>query len=559
MAFMVTPCPGPQAGSVVPDRMVQGILPGTKGTIRSSTLVCQAKIPPPAGGSGGKKRGADGMMGADRSRSGSEPGPPSSRGGNRMNGVSKDRKAGAAAYGALAGLAAFASVGLVEGMLLRVLYPYWYATPAEWAARILGQSAIYAAAGAVGIAVLALLVRGVSRGGSDAGAREASVRRFSVRAGAFFLVFVPAGYWVKRLYLGALREPGTLLALAGIAALSVLFALVAERALRGRREAAGARRLLAPPIVLLILVAAVAGIGELALGRGRGDRPNILLVTIDTLRSDHLTSYGYGRETSPTFGRVAESGALFLSTVASTPFTQPSTASILTGLYPQSHGVRNHPNLLVDERLTLAEVLAENGYMTAAFSSQGLLVPQWGFGQGFRLFERVGGAAGFDVTILGRVLERLGVRPIDRNWRADAVSNMAVRWLDSGPRAPFFLWLHYLDPHFPYDPPPGYERKFDSGSAAAKLTDLHTPDGHRRLFDLGLSEEQVRRNVDLYDCEIRFTDDQIARVIGKLEERGIARNTIVVITADHGESLGEHGLYFAHTHFLYDPAMLVPL
>jgi len=311
--------------------------------------------------------------------------------------------------------------------------------------------------------------------------------------------------------------------------------------------------------VLAILAVASGAIGEALQRCGSRDRPNVLFITIDTLRSDHLSAYGYPRETSPAFDRTAAQGALFTNVVAATPFTQPSTASLLTGLYPHTHGVRNHPNLLAPNHVTLAEVLRDEGYLTAAFSSHGLLVPEWGFGQGFLLFERIGTPVRFDVTLLAHALRRLGVRKPERSHRADAVTERALRWLDSGARTPFFLWLHYLDPHFPYEPPEEYARMFDSGTGVDELTDLEWPDGRRKIFDLDLPEDRVRKNIDLYDAEIRFTDDEIGRVLDRLQKMRLLDKTIVAITADHGESLGEHGLYFAHTHFLYDPCMMVPL
>jgi arylsulfatase A-like enzyme len=462
-------------------------------------------------------------------------------------------------FAAAAGFAGYALLGLSESALLRLRYPFWFPSLLGWAWESARNALWYGAIGAVWIAFLSLLAGAWIRSRAKTADADRSIRRFAIGSSVFFLLFILAGYWLKRFFLPALREPVTLGVLGAIGAVALASALVAARALPLARPGGRARELLLAPVALglaFLLAGAVVDAGHRG---GQGKRPNIVLVTIDTLRGDHLSAYGYPRDTAPAFDRVAKSGAIFLSAVATTPFTQPSTASILTGLYPHRHGVRNHPNLLVEDRLTLAEVLEANGYATAAFSSQGLLVPEWGFAQGFRLFERVGAPARFDITFLGRVLERLGLRPIDRNWRSDAVSDRGIGWLDRRPRRPFFLWLHYLDPHFPYEPAPGYERMFDSGSPVAALTDLHAPDGRRRLFNLDLSEDQMRRNIDLYDCEIRFTDDMIGRLIAKLEEMGVFGETIVVITADHGENLGEQGLYFAHTHFLYDPSLLVPL
>ncbi|MFH1681773.1 MAG: sulfatase [Candidatus Eisenbacteria bacterium] len=464
-----------------------------------------------------------------------------------------------ARFAAAAGFAGLASAGIVEGFILRLLHPAWYPSPLGWAAETLRTAILYGALGVAAFGIAFLLLGPRIRGGREGGAGSNGVRGVATAASLFLLLFLPAGYWVKRLYLPPMRHPATWAAEGGIVLAALLLALLALRASR-RPGLRGRTGLLAfPSLALALLAIAIGGIGEALVRRASEDRPNVLLVTIDTLRSDHLSAYGYPRETSPAFDRLAGGGALLTNVVAATPFTQPSTASLITGLYPHTHGVRNHPNLLADRHVTLAEVLRGEGYLTAAFSSHGLLVPEWGFGQGFRLFERVGSPIRFDVTLLGHALWRLGIRRPARSLCADAVTERALRWLRSEPRTPFFLWLHYLDPHFPYVPPEEYARAFDSGTGVDSLTDLQWPDGRRRIFDLTLTEERVLKNVDLYDGEVRFTDDQVARVLGRLEETDLLRRTIAVITADHGESLGEHGLYFAHTHFLYDPAMMIPL
>jgi arylsulfatase A-like enzyme len=465
---------------------------------------------------------------------------------------------GGIGYAAGAGFSAMALLGLIEGGFLLVFYRHWYPSPLRWSVSVLGHALCYGALGALavpGAAAAAGLLIDRGTGTRDGGARKT----FALGVSLFLLLFLLAGYWIKRLALPPLRDPATEAALAGIAAGSFLLAWLGGRAMSRAAPRLRARALLLAPALAGAGAVLYGLVSELRLPPAPEGRPNIVLITIDTLRGDHLPSYGYPRDTAPAFARTASRGALFLGVVAPTPFTQPSVASILTGLYPHSHGVRDHPNFLADEWTTLPEVLNYEGYATAAFVSHGLLVPEWGFGQGLRLDERTGEPARFSATLLGRTLHRLGIRRYSRNWRADAVTESALRWLESPPRRPFFLWLHYLDPHFPYDPEESYARMFDSGTGIEGLVDLAWPDGRRRIFDLPLGEKEVRKNVDLYDGEIRYTDDQIARVLDRLDALGLSEKSIVAITSDHGESLGEHGLFFAHTHYLYDPTLLVPL
>lgn len=467
-----------------------------------------------------------------------------------------------AAIGAAMGFFALAGLGVLEGFVLLAAYPYWYPDPLRWTTGVLGQALLYGVPGALLFAALFAALSGVLRRGREGDEAEGAVGAFATGAWLFALLFPLAAYWGGRLFLPPFRHPLTLAFLAGIAIVAgALACYVGHRVRRRARRSPGLPvRVAASAAVLLALLDLAVGAGlERRLPESPHGRPSVLLITIDTLRDDHLPPYGYGRDTAPVFTRIAREGALFLNTVATAPFTQPATASLMTGLYPHTHGVRNHPNLLAEPFVTLAEALAAEGYRTAAFSSQGLLVPTWGFGQGFGLFAHVGSPFRFDITLLGKILHRTGIRRYERRWEADAVSRRAVEWLAGAPREPYFLWLHYLDPHFPYTPPEEYARRFDTEGGSVGLTDERDAEGRRRIFFLGLPERQVRENLDLYDAEIRCTDDRIGRVIDRLEAAGALDRTIVVITSDHGESLGEHGLYFAHTHFLYEPTMTVPL
>jgi len=247
------------------------------------------------------------------------------------------------------------------------------------------------------------------------------------------------------------------------------------------------------------------------------DRPNVLLVTIDTLRADHVGCYGYKDAATPTIDGVAARGVRFETAVAHVPLTGPSHASILTGQIPPGHGFRNNSGFTLSPSVrTAAEDFRLAGYRTAAFVSGFPLDRRFGFDRGFETYD----------DHLPKGNDRRRTPYVER--LADATTDAALRWLTApktGQAAPrWFLWVHYYDPHAPYEPP-------------------------------GELAEQYRRAP--YDGEIAFVDRQLARVIDALERRGETERTLILVTADHGESLGEHG-EGTHGIFLYDATIRVP-
>lgn len=254
----------------------------------------------------------------------------------------------------------------------------------------------------------------------------------------------------------------------------------------------------------------------LLLGCGRNlTRPNVLLVTFDTTRADHM-SYAGGRPgLTPNLDRLAHRGTWFSTCVATAPLTLPSHASILTGLYPFHHGIRNNGTYtLSSSHATLAEILRKHGYATHAVVSSFVLDHQFGLNQGFDSYD--------DDLAGGRREEDFLFQEIT----ADQTASKAIAWLPTRDRRrPFFLWLHFFDPHAPYRPP------------------------------AGLSPAVVG---DPYSGEIFFADREFGRVLERLAEDGDLRRTIVIVTADHGESLGEHGEK-THGIFVYDSTTRVPL
>jgi choline-sulfatase len=273
-------------------------------------------------------------------------------------------------------------------------------------------------------------------------------------------------------------------------------------------------------LAVALTTLAVAGGCRAGASRSRAapDRPNVLLVTIDTLRADHVGCYGYQDASTPTIDGLAKRGVRFETAVVQAPLTGPSHASILTGQTPLGHGFRNNSGFTLSPQVkTAAEDFRKAGYRTAAFVSGFPLDRRFGFNRGFDVYD--------DHLPKGNDLRRT---PYVERF-ADATTDAVLRWFGTSsaaasPQSPWFLWVHYYDPHAPYEPP----------------------------ADLA---ERYRRMP--YDGEIAFVDRQLARLLELLDVRNERARTIVLVTGDHGESLGEHG-EGTHGIFLYDATLRVP-
>ncbi len=256
-------------------------------------------------------------------------------------------------------------------------------------------------------------------------------------------------------------------------------------------------------------VAALAGaatIAPAACSRRPAAPQNILLITLDTTRADHIGAYGDSAAQTPNLDALAADGVLFERAISSAPITLPAHASLFTGSHPFAHGVRNNGSfVLTGAAPTLATVAHDAGYRTAAFVSAFVLDRRYGLGRGFDDYD-----------------DRF---PLER--RGEATAAAAESWLAANARSgrPFFLWLHFYDPHDPYDPPPPYRDAF-----AARP----------------------------YDGEIAYTDANVGRVIARLRQRDLTDSTIVAVVGDHGESLGEHG-EATHAMFVYESDVRVPM
>ena len=274
--------------------------------------------------------------------------------------------------------------------------------------------------------------------------------------------------------------------------------------------------------------------------------PNVVLIVVDTLRADHLSAYGYSRRTSPNLDALARKGVLFEHAIATSSWTLPSHASMLTGLYPHEHGAQIRS---FDARSpTLPGVLRERGYRTAAFSANDICFTRLvGFGTGFTRFEdfahSLGGLA--SRTFYGRALEKsiwaAGLAADPRHRTAQQVNASALRWIARERSRPFFVMLNYMDVHEPYISP--------SSRLLERLL--------RGRF-LPKTSEQIRREVAVYDAQIGSVDLRISELVDELSRRGLAGHTLVVVTSDHGQLFGEHGLFY-HANALYLDLIHVPL
>jgi len=272
-----------------------------------------------------------------------------------------------------------------------------------------------------------------------------------------------------------------------------------------------------PAVAALLFFSVIAG------GCSKEPPWNVLVVSFDTTRADHMACYGHPRASTPNVDRLAAEGTRFDRAYTSVPITLPSHSTIFTGTYPMFHGVRdNGVFVLADRNLTLAEVLAEAGYATGAAVGSFPLMAKFGVDQGFEFF---------DDRVAQRAEDFLGERSLPRarlyfdERPAGLVNEALLPWLRENHDAPFFAWAHYFDPHQPFEPPPPYDQLFAS---------------------------------DLYLGEIAYADECLGVLLDELEALGVADRTLVVLVSDHGEGLGDHN-ELTHSILAYNSTLRVPM
>jgi arylsulfatase A-like enzyme len=347
-----------------------------------------------------------------------------------------------------------------------------------------------------------------------------------------------------------------------------------------RRPRKAASRWAALAAAVLAAVAAVAGCAaalQLAGcgGSGRGGPPggqpaavipqavaplpspsNILLLTVDTVRADHLSSYGYPRSTTPTIDRLAAAGVRFDQSAVQWPKTTPSFASMFTATYSKDNDIVRKVGIPVSCRFEmLAKVLKRHGYETRAVVSNGALASEFNFDQGFDRFIET-----------WKLTPHAGADPN----HAEAVTRLAVGMLDdlaqvSRSRRPWFLWVHYIDPHFPYAPPGEWRDRFQGDRFFDRSVKVPISDRPKQQMG-GIGREEVLDGhhdlafyVARYDAAIAYADAQIGVLLAEMQRRGLLARTLTAFTSDHGESLGEHAYYFDHGRFGFQTCLRVPL
>lgn len=315
-------------------------------------------------------------------------------------------------------------------------------------------------------------------------------------------------------------------------------------------------------IGLLATALLLAGCGDSGTDGGRlpteperSLRPDVILITLDTTRADHLGVYGYERDITPSLDRFAGDSVTFRRAWATGAWTLPTHASMVTGRYPSNHGAhfdharegvalsevlegdffaKHKASRLPEDEVTLAELLREQGYATAAFTGGPWLAPPFGLMQGYEVADTAIGGVG------GR--------------SAEVLTNRCTEWLESTPRdVPVHVLVNYFDPHTPYEPPPGFDDLPGAGIPMDPDQDQIFINGGRKLL-----EEQRVAAVDRYDGEIRFMDHHFGRLIDALRRLDRFDDALIIVIGDHGELFGEHDV-MGHGRWLYEGVLRVPL
>ncbi len=474
-------------------------------------------------------------------------------------------------------------VGLVSGYVEYVLIRLHNTYVGNLAAGYWDIMIPYALVGLIGGAGLALLV-GVWRGGARTGQRTA-------RLGAILVACVPFAYLIVRASYNLAAPFWRLSNLLSYAAAAVAALVtgwlcyhIIQWLLSTMTRRGGARfwRLAAPGLVavgmVFVLLVPSRFIGQAsgpvalpkaAAGGETQTQPDIIFILIDTLRADHLPMYGYSRQTAPRLTELAKSGMTFKYMYAPASATRPSVASIFSSLYPAVHQTNHERDYLPNSIVTLAEVLREGGYQSLAIAANPNISPVFGFAQGFDHYEMAHSDSAFKITTLGSVVEdTLGRRFVDNLFSkgtefsglADNLTNIALRRVAERERKPTFLYVHYIDPHWPYTPPKPYDRAFDVARGPSIRQAPSTQQANidpLALVPERVAPDKVSHTLDQYDGEILFSDHHIARLLDGLEAMGLMKNAMVVVTSDHGEEFWEHGRR-GHDKTLYNEVLHVP-
>jgi arylsulfatase A-like enzyme len=488
-----------------------------------------------------------------------------------------------------------AAIGALAGTL-EVLLQLGHAGSAIQRAHLFEAALLYGLVGGLAGGLLLLIALALLR-------RPPSIAFVGAFIASLFLFLIAGGFVNVRFLPGAMSRT-SLLVTGGILLVALALGRVAYILLRLLRwqgirvrpqNRAGRLALLALTVLAPLALALIsylpsprhaaetraARAGGIA-GAGRG--PNVLLLVVDALRYDHLSMNGYPRETSPAIDSLARSGITFENAGAQSSWTKPSTATILTGRYPAVHHMNTMASGVPASIELLPEALHRAGYRTALITANNFVTPVFGFGRGVDEVYASNPPRFFQL-MLGHVLSRLGewsrlagsvvsaLQSIERalvgggtpagGLRAEGLTRALLGWLDRDPAGtqPFFAYIHYMDAHAPYSPPAPYDTRFMTPEIAAlpHVTDHPTYTGFLP-FEPGraVSADSLSSMIALYDGGIRYLDDQLARLFEDLKRRGLYDDTLIILTADHGEEFHERGGW-GHGHSLYEELVHVPL
>lgn len=430
----------------------------------------------------------------------------------------------------------------------------------------------------VGLALAALVLVAVGTGmaaarlaGTIAASRRAALAAQTIWALASALLSALMVWSLLREHMGfqVRSATGILAAVLSLAA-GATAGGVALAALRGgarlwRRlgsEASAAVLLLLPLAGLAALVGGGAAASwSTTTAQVPGGRPNVLFLVADTLRADRVGAYGAARTRTPALDALAARGTLFRNATAPASWTLPSTASLLTGLHPSSHGLTTYRKKLRADALDLAAILGHAGYASAGFVANPVLMPEHGFGRGFDLWDRKVGVDRLyrhGRTPLAASMRRLGLwNPRGHFPRAGDVVDRALDWLEQSVSEPFFLYLHFMDPHDPYAPPPPYDAMYGREPGDPFTMTFGTLPGIMK-GQLPVGPPELEDLLALYDGAVTYMDESIGGLLEAMERDGRLENTLIVFVADHGEEFVDHG-GLGHEHTLYQELVHVPL
>jgi arylsulfatase A-like enzyme len=295
--------------------------------------------------------------------------------------------------------------------------------------------------------------------------------------------------------------------------------------------------------------------------------PNILFITLDTVRAPNLSLYGYARSTSPRLEQLAKTGVVFERALSTAPWTLPSHASMFTGRWPHELSV-DYGAPLDTVYPTLAEFLKTRGYVTAGFvANYGYCGYETGLNRGFIYYDD------FPVSLGEMVSSSTLTRTIANNFRlrrfiqndehinrktAADINDAVLTWLSRQSHKPFFIFLNYFDAHDPYLPPAPFDRKFGPGRKHGKYSPLHHWLYDKVVAHQNMSQDTIQEEINAYDGAVAYLDDNLGLLLDELKQRNLMTNLLIIVTADHGEEFGEHGL-FDHGYSLYLPSVHVPL